>query len=104
MLALVALGAAQARSFVASSVYGEARQSAGADARLIADLGFAAALADGQFDTNDLRAATKEFAAARRSHPLLAVVVWSPRGDVLYTAGGLVRRTRAAFRKSCAPR
>jgi EAL domain-containing protein (putative c-di-GMP-specific phosphodiesterase class I) len=91
MLAAVALAVTTALAFevdsiLARSVNRSAIENASEDARLIVDLGLAAALADGRLSNADRIAARKEIAAARETHPLVAVDVWAADGRVVFAA------------------
>ena len=105
VLAPIVLCAFQVSSLLEESLHREARDNSVQDARLIADQGLAAALADGRLTTADRAAAAAEFSAARRSHPLIGLAVWSPEGGTLMSAGsdaprsprGLPAPVRKAF-------
>jgi EAL domain-containing protein (putative c-di-GMP-specific phosphodiesterase class I) len=104
-LALLAVVAIQIGALLAGSLYGAAAENAGRDARLMADLGVAAVLADGRLRRSDLRTARAEFEAARRRVPVLAQIVWTPSGQTVFRAGaghseqhhGLPKLARAAL-------
>jgi EAL domain-containing protein (putative c-di-GMP-specific phosphodiesterase class I) len=86
-LGVLVAGAILLSSLLATSVYREAQRNAGEDARLTADLGLTAALADGRLTRADRRIARSVFAAARRSHPLTGIAVWTTSGAILWTIG-----------------
>ena len=86
-LALLVLSALEVSSLLKTSLETEARDGAMQDAQLITDQGLAAAVADGRLTNADRRAAGAEFAAARRSHPLVGLAVWNERGRAVVTAG-----------------
>ena len=86
-LALLVLSAVEVSSLLETSLRTEARGDAMQDAQLITDQGLAAAVADGRLTNADRKAAGAEFAAARRSHPLVGLAVWSPHGHAVMTAG-----------------
>jgi EAL domain-containing protein (putative c-di-GMP-specific phosphodiesterase class I) len=87
VLAVLVASALQVASLLASSIYDTARENAGEDAELIADLGLAEALSDGELTESDKVAAGREFTAARRSHPLLAASVWDSTGRLELAVG-----------------
>jgi len=86
-LTLLLVFAVQIGSVLASSIYGAARTDARENARLIADLGLASALADGRLTDADRRAAVDEFHAAARTHPLTGVTTWARSGTPVFAAG-----------------
>lgn len=86
-LLLLAAGALEVGSLLAKTLYGAQEQEAAREARLIADVGLAAALQRGPLTAQDLPLAAAEYAAARRRLPLTGMALWQPNGVAVYTIG-----------------
>jgi EAL domain-containing protein (putative c-di-GMP-specific phosphodiesterase class I) len=62
-------------------------QDTGSEARLVANLGLAAALSHGRLSPRDLRLAASQYTVARTDAPLTGVIIWLPSGRSVFAAG-----------------
>jgi EAL domain-containing protein (putative c-di-GMP-specific phosphodiesterase class I) len=86
-LLLMVGGALASVTLLKTSLYRSAEQAAGREARVVADLGLAAALSHGRLTRRDLRIAASEYVVARRDLALTGVVIWLPSGGAIFARG-----------------
>lgn len=86
-LVLIVVGALASIALLRTSLYSVAEREAGREARVVTDMGLAAALSHGALSHRDLRIAASQYHAARQDLPLAGVAIWLPTGRPVFARG-----------------
>lgn len=86
-LTLLVVGALASITLLRTSLYQAAEQDAGREARVVTDMGLAAALSHGHLSPRALRIAAAQYQVARHDLPLTGVVIWLPSGQAVFARG-----------------